>query len=65
MFGTERKLITTRTTPAPTANALYRLLLLELRLGHSTDTRGIEIGFLGLYAPEAAQLNVISVINFH
>jgi len=44
--------------PAPAAHALDRLVLLQLRLGHAADARGVEVGLLGLDAAQAAQLLV-------
>lgn len=49
-------LIAARTTPATTANALNRLLLFQLGLGHAADAGGIEICFFGLDAAETAEL---------
>lgn len=42
--------IRTSTPPTPTTNTLHLLILLELRAGHATNTRGIEIRLLGLDA---------------
>ncbi len=47
------KLITRGTASTATTDALDRLILLELRLGHAADTGGAEVGLLGLDATEA------------
>lgn len=43
---------------APAADALYRLILLELLLWHSADAGRVEVRLLGLDAAQAAQLLV-------
>lgn len=49
-------LIAAGTAPAPTADTLDGLLLLELRFRHPANTGGIEIGLFGLDAAKTAQL---------
>jgi len=51
-------LIARSTPPAPATNTLHILPLLQLRLGHPADARRVEVGLLGLHAPQAAQLLV-------
>lgn len=50
-------LVTARTAPTPTTNALNRLLLFQLRLGHAADAGGIEVCLFGLDAAETAELD--------
>lgn len=50
-------LVTTRTAPTPTTNALNCLLLFQLRLGHAADAGGIEVCLFGLDAAETAELD--------
>jgi hypothetical protein len=49
-------LVAASTAVAATADTLNRLVLLELRLGHSADTRGIEICLFRLDAAQTTQL---------
>lgn len=49
-------LVTAGTAPTPTTNALNRLLLFQLRLGHAADAGGIEVCLFGLDAAETAEL---------
>lgn len=49
-------LVAASTAVAATADTLNRLVLLELRLGHSADTCGIEIRFFRLDTAQATQL---------
>jgi hypothetical protein len=57
-------LITTSTTPTPTAHALNLLVLLQLLARHAADTRAIEVRLLRLNAPQAAQLLVALLLPF-
>lgn len=50
--------ITSSTPSAPTAHALHILALLQLGLRHAADARRVEVGLLGLYAAQAAELLV-------
>ena len=50
--------ITARTPPTPATHALDAFALLQLRLGHPTYARRVEVGLLGLDAAQAAQLLV-------
>lgn len=50
-------LVAASTAVAATADTLNRLVLLELRLGHSADTRGIEIRFFRLDTAQTTQLD--------
>jgi hypothetical protein len=49
-------LVAASTAVAATADTLNRLVLLELRLGHSADTRGIEIRLFRLDTAQTTQL---------
>jgi hypothetical protein len=50
------RLVVARTAPAPTADALNLLVLLQLFSGHAADACAVEVGLLGLDASQAAQL---------
>jgi hypothetical protein len=41
---------------AATADALYVLILLHLRLGNAADAGRVEVGLLSLHTPQTAQL---------
>jgi hypothetical protein len=49
-------LVIARAAPAPTADALDLLVLLQLFSGHAADACAVEVGLLGLDASQAAQL---------
>jgi len=57
----KRSLVTASTSPAPTADTLNRLVLLQLRLGHTTDTSRVEIRLFRLDTAQAAELNHVSI----
>ena len=61
VFFRPRTSITWGTTSAPTAHALDRLIFFHLCFGNPTYTCRVEIGFLRLYAAEAAKLEIQSV----
>jgi hypothetical protein len=49
-------LVTAPTSPAATADTLHRLVLLQLRLGYTADTSGVEICLFRLDTAQAAEL---------
>lgn len=49
-------LVAASTSVAATADTLNRLVLLELRLGHSADTCGVEIRLFRLNTAQTTQL---------
>jgi len=60
-----RLLLITACTPAtPTTDTLHRLPLLQIRFRHTTYTRAVEVRFLGLNAPQAAQMFVALLLPF-
>lgn len=57
-----KSLIATSTSPASTTDALHRLILLQLRLGHTADASRVEIRFFRLDAAQTTKLQQVSII---
>jgi len=57
-------LITAGTPTTTTTDTLHRLPLLQVRFRHTTYARAVEVRFLGLNAPQAAQMFVALLLPF-
>ena len=63
VFLHPHRLVIARAAPAPTADALDLLILLQLFSGHAADACAVEVGLLGLNAAQAAELSKETIIS--